>query len=153
MADLSYVNTLMEGALGKQDLASDQVKQELGEGVARVASDIAERSNWYMQVAEHQGAEDLVGLAEAFAMAQIDAVRRELCDPETKSLKQQYKVILGDSETSQILYVLISAILSVITPEYRLPSIVVPLALWLAKVQVNLWCSSMSNEQLLSVSD
>lgn len=150
MLSPDYVDTLVQNALSQQSLPLNEIKQQLGQGVAGVASNVGERSNWYTQVVEHEGLADLAGLSEAFVAAHIRAVRNELCDPRTKSLKDAYQKILGDGETSRLLQALITAILSVIKPEYTIPSVVVPLALWLARVSLNLWCSSASDEQILA---
>lgn len=153
MADSNYIDDLVNKALDKQNLTPNQVIDELGEEVAKVASDIGEKSDWYIETAAHQGLGDVAKLARSFVLHQIEAIRNELCDPDTKSLKEKYEIILDYSETPQLLQVLTTAIISIIAPEYTLPSVVVPLALLLSRIQITKWCSSLTNDQILSELD
>lgn len=73
------------------------------------------------------------------------AVHDELCDRGKGSLKEQYAKLIdkasSDSSVKQIALI-VTNVLTVISPALAVSSVVVYLAIWLSKVGLNYWCKA-----------
>ena len=111
------------------------------------AGKIAERLELaVVDVASRQPSGDL-GIKEAvsgFLKGLQTALHRELCDPQTKALKEQYNDLLGKGLTTdgvQAVAAVVAKVVAAVSPTYLVSSIVVYASIWLLKLGLNYWCS------------
>jgi hypothetical protein len=111
---------------------ADKIAERLELAVAEVAS---------RQSSGDLGLKDSVG---AFLKRLKAALHQELCDPQNKTLKEQYNDLLAKGLTAdgvQAVAAVVTKVVAAINPLFLVSSIVVYASIWLLKIRLNYWCS------------
>jgi hypothetical protein len=81
-----------------------------------------------------------VGLIKQFE----SALRLELCDPNQKLLKEEYRKIFQETLTPTGVAAvsgIVLKVVAVINPAFAVPTVGIYMSIWLMKVGLNYWCS------------
>lgn len=83
-------------------------------------------------------------MAQRFINFYADAIYREICDPQQGRLKDQYRSLIGGSDTNDRVRALVPVVLSAIGVGASLlnpAAIAAIVALWLVKLGLDQWCA------------
>jgi hypothetical protein len=72
------------------------------------------------------------------------AIQAEICDPEKKTIKEDYKILLEKGLSTQgitAVSVVVTGVVSAINPAFAVSNVVIFLAIWALKRGIAHWCS------------